>query len=69
VLDIPGLSLTRVLDLPTLCLDASMSSSLMQTRYGHARHADVILLNTCCALEKPVLDAWSRNEGVRTPDL
>jgi hypothetical protein len=66
---IPGLPPLWAMDLPSPVLETGASFSSMQTRYSHIRRADVIVLNTCCALEKAVLDARSRDEGVGTPDL
>ncbi|KAG0623187.1 hypothetical protein M758_3G154900 [Ceratodon purpureus] len=66
---IPGLPPTWAMDLPSPVLELSASSTSMQKRYSHIRQADCIMINTCYALEKPVLDARSRYDGVGTPDL
>ncbi|KAG0623188.1 hypothetical protein M758_3G155000 [Ceratodon purpureus] len=67
--DIPGLPPTRAMDLPAPLLEPSASLGEVQKRFSHVSQADVILINTCYALEKPVLDARSRNERVGSPDL
>ncbi|KAG0612863.1 hypothetical protein M758_6G057900 [Ceratodon purpureus] len=67
--DIPGLPPTRAMDLPAPLLEPSASLGEIQKSFAHISQADVILINTCYALEKPVLDARSGNEGVGSSDL
>lgn len=67
--DIPGLPPTGAMDLPAPLLEPSASLGEIQKSFAHISQADVILINTCYALEKPVLDARSRNERVGSPNL